>query len=89
MQNHLTDLTQQDKKVYSTCFGYTQKSWQKMQINTYYNKRYFALDYCSDFRYKSNGIFKLAVRFFLQTNFDFLIAIFDEFFYIIQKVFSS
>ena len=31
------------------------------------------VDYCSDFRYESNGIFVLGVGFFfLQTNFDFL-----------------
>ena len=30
-------------------------------------------NYCSDFRYESNGIFVLGVGFFfLQTNFDFL-----------------
>ena len=30
-------------------------------------------DFCSDFRYESNGIFVLGVGFFfLQTNFDFL-----------------
>ena len=36
-------------------------------------KNYWDLNYCSDFRYESNGIFVLGVGFFfLQTNFDFL-----------------
>ena len=41
---------------------------------------------CLDFRNENNGKFVLGVVFFLQTNFDFLTSVFDEAFYIIQKV---
>ena len=32
---------------------------------------------CSDYRIESNGVFVLGVVFFLQTKFDFYLAIFD------------
>ena len=38
----------------------------------------FNANFCSDFRYESNGIFVLGVGFFLQTNFDYLTSQFKR-----------
>ena len=38
----------------------------------HWNTNLMLNDYCSDFRYESNGIFVLGWVFFLQTIFDFL-----------------
>ena len=47
------------------------------------------MNFCSDYRNESNGIFVLGMGFFLQINFDFITSHFDGFFYIISKAILS